>query len=88
MKAAWQVVKNIGVAVVVVVLMPVVWAALALLLLGLALVGGAKWVVRRTPLPRWWFRRQVRRADRVCRASGRCAVCQLAETQASARRSR
>jgi hypothetical protein len=88
----WKTVENIAVGLFVLaamaVLMPVVWAALAVFLLGLALVGAVRWLVRRTPLPRWRWRLQVRRADRKCRASGLCAVCRLAAEQPAGRRPR
>ena len=79
-----------AVLVVALVLSGLVVLAGVLLLYGLAMLAYTplRWLAKWGPVYRRLFAWRMRRADRVCRASGLCAVCQLAETQASARRPR
>jgi len=82
----------------------ILFAALivALIVAGLVIVAGVvllyglaalaytplRLLARWGPVYRLLFQWRIRRVDRACRASGLCAVCQLAAEQAAARRPR
>jgi len=79
-----------AVLVVALIVAGLVVVAGVVLLYGLAALAYTplRWLAKWGPVYRRLFAWRMRRADRICRASGLCAVCRLAVEQPAGRRPR